>query len=245
MNDITVILTVWKRNNLAEQLDRIVNQTKKADRIIIYQNENHLNIDFPEALKKEYNIQIIQSKDFNFKFHGRFTIPLLLDTEYCAIFDDDTMPNENWLQNCLETSKRLNCIVGANGRTVAKEGYYIGTGDGNAVEQETKVDFVGHCWFFKTEWIRNMWRDKHFSYENGEDIHLAASCKVYQDIDCYVPRMPMKDQSLWGDTKPVLGTDEHASYKKNNHTETRNNIIKAWVEKGWKLTQNTDISLIN
>lgn len=244
MNNITAILTVWKRNYIKEQLNRIVNQSKKPDRIIVYQNENYINLDISQEAKQKHNIQIMQSKDFNFKFHGRFTIPLLLDTEYCAIFDDDTMPNENWLQNCLETSKRLNCIVGANGRTVTKEGGYIGIGDGSPVERETKVDFVGHCWFFKTEWIRNMWRDKVVSYENGEDIQLAASCKIYQDIDCYVPRMPTEDRSIWGDTMGVLGTDEHASYKKNNHTQTRNDIIKTWVNKGWKLTQNQDITLL-
>tara|TARA_Y100000385_G_scaffold224978_1_gene235305 strand:+ start:752 stop:1483 length:732 start_codon:yes stop_codon:yes gene_type:complete len=241
MSDIAVILTVWKRNNLSEQLQRIIRQTEKPSRIIIFQNENHLTIDIPEDVKTKHNVQVIQSKDFNFKFHGRFTIPLILDSEYCAIFDDDTMPNKNWLKNCLETSKRLNCIVGANGRNLSKEGRYLCFGDGAAVEQETKVDFVGHCWFFKTEWIRNMWRDKHFSYENGEDIHLAASCKVHQNIDCYVPRMPTKDESCWGDTQGWLGMDEHASYKKNEHQETRHSIITSWVKKGWKLTGNTQL----
>ena len=43
MNDkITVILTVWKRNNLEEQLKSILNQTADLADIYVYQNESHV-----------------------------------------------------------------------------------------------------------------------------------------------------------------------------------------------------------
>ena len=68
------------------------------------------------------------------------------------------MCGPRWLENCLDTSKRNNCIVGANGRTL-KPGFHdkdtqhmVSIGGGAPVEEETEVDFVGHCWFFKTEW---------------------------------------------------------------------------------------------
>ena len=234
-DEITVILTVWKRDNYRLQLQHIINQTKKPYQIWIYQNESHVNVDISESEKKEFNISIIQSKDINFKFHGRFALPLLCDTEYTAIFDDDTIPQSRWLENCLSTSKRNNCIVGANGRTLNKqlqEAHSLG--DGYAIEDETKVDFVGHCWFFKTEWCKNLWKDRPFSWDNGEDIHFAASCKIYEDINCFVPSMPSNDHSLWGDTMVALGMDDYATYRKNDHGILREKIIKHWVEKGWK-----------
>jgi len=117
-NEITVILTAWKRTHLQKQLTYILNQSKKPYQIWIYQNESHFDIQISELAKKEHNISLIQSKDINFKFHGRFVLPLLCDTEYAAVFDDDTMPGPRWLENCLDTSKRNNCIVGANGRTM-------------------------------------------------------------------------------------------------------------------------------
>jgi len=239
-DEITVILTAWRRTHLQKQLEHVLYQTKKPYQIWIYQNESHLNIKIPDLVKKEYNISLIQSKDINFKFHGRFVLPLLCDTEYAAIFDDDTMPGPKWLQNCLDTSKRHNCIVGANGRTM-KPGFetaggqhMLAFGDGSPVDEEIEVDFVGHCWFFKTEWCKNMWIDRPYSWDNGEDIHFAAACQIYEGVKCFVPRMPANDMTLWGDLEPYLGSDEHATWKKTSHGQLRNEIVQHWYEKGWR-----------
>ena len=239
-DEITVILTVWKRHHLKKQLNYILNQTKKPYQIWIYQNESHMDIDIPDNLKEKYNISLIQSKDINFKFHGRFMLPLMCDTEYTAIFDDDTMPGKKWLENCLDTSKRNNCIVGANGRTM-KEGFekendqhMSAHGDGRPVEQETEVDFVGHCWFFKTEWCKNMWKDRPLSWDNGEDIHFAAASQIYDGIKCYVPKMPSNEKSMWGDTESHLGQDQHATWRLGNHGSLRSEVTKYWYNKGWR-----------
>lgn len=241
-DEITVILSLWKRENYVQQLEYIINQRKKPYQIWIYQNESHLNIDIPEDIKQKYNISIIQSKDMNFKFYGRFAIALLCETEYVAVFDDDTIPGNRWLENCINTSKKYNCIVGANGRTLdtdlssetpLKTHYVKGIGDGATVSKDTQVSFVGHCWFLKTEWIKNLWKDPPFTWDNGEDIHLAASCKIYDGIECFVPQMPNDDRSLWGDMYPQLGGDEHASWKRDNHNDLRYKIIKHWHSKGW------------
>jgi len=246
-NEVTVILTVWKRNNLQKQLNYILNQTKTPSQILVYQNESHLIVDIPLDVKKKYNISLIQSQDINFKFHGRFVLPLLVDTEYTAIFDDDTMPGPRWLENCLETSKRNNCIVGANGRTLKPDFEELtaattyGFGDGASVEEELEVDFVGHCWFFKTEWCKNLWIDRPLSWDNGEDIHFAAACQIYNQIRCFVPKMPAQDKSVWGDLESQLGRDEHASWKRHDHEKLRSDIIRYWCKKGWNpLTRRGD-----
>jgi hypothetical protein len=239
-NEITAILTIWQRNHLKKQLECIINQTKRPYQIWIYQNESHLNVQLSEEIKKEYNISIIHSKDINFKFHARFALPLLCNTEYVAIFDDDTMPGSRWFENCLYTSKRKNSIVGANGRTLKKgfeeqEGQHMTSiGGGAPVQQETEVDFVGHCWFFKTEWAKNLWMDRPYSWDNGEDIHFSAACKIHQGIRSFVPELPADDKSLWGDTQPFLGDDEHSTYKTSNHSRLRAEVSKYWCKMGWE-----------
>ena len=211
-DEITVILTVWKRNNLSQQISQLVNQTKKPYQIWIYQNESHLDLSIPEQVKRQFNISVIQSRDINFKFHGRFVLP----------------------------SKRNNCIVGANGRTMksgfqdSDEQHMLALGDGKPIEKETQVDFVGHCWFLKSEWCKNLWKDRPFSWDNGEDIHLAASCQIYENIKCFVPRMPSEDRALWGDLQPHLGADEYASWKRGTHAKLRSDIVRHWCDKGWK-----------
>ena len=72
---INVILTVWKRNNLEEQLEMISKQTADISDVYVYQNESHFDI---SHLKSKYNFKHVHSKDMNFKFHGRFTLPLLV-----------------------------------------------------------------------------------------------------------------------------------------------------------------------
>ena len=239
-DEITVILTAWKRNHLQKQISYIQKQTKQPHQIWIYQNESHFDIEISEKQKEDLNISIIQSKDINFKFHGRFALPLLCDTEYVAIFDDDTMPGSRWLENCLDTSKRNNCIVTANGRLML-EGFENKTGqhmlavaDDHPVPNEKEVDFGGHCWFFKSEWCKYIWMVRPFSWDNGEDIHMAAACQIHGGIKCFVPVMPAGDKSLWGDNESQLGRDEHASWRKSDHADLRGKIVAYWVNKGWK-----------
>jgi len=234
---ITVILTVWKRNNLEKQLKCIFDQTIKPKEIIIFQNENHVDI---KGIVNKYKLTHIQSNK-NLKFHGRFSLPLLLTTEYCVIYDDDTISNKKWFENCIRLIKEKNCIVGGNGRTLAPT-YFNGamysrlSGGGRMEPADIKVDFVGHCWFFKTEWIKYMWQNKTYSFDNGEDIQFCASAKIYGNIDSYVPIMPENDKTLWGDIEQSkLGTDQYATFKtQKNHNNLRQQIIKYWIDKGWK-----------
>ena len=229
MSDISVILTVWKRNNLATQLEYITNQTADISDIYVYQNESHVDI---TSLKDKYNFKHIHSKDVNFKFHGRFVLPLLFDTTYTAIFDDDTMPNKGWLDHCKKLCEEKNCIVGANCRT-HDDSIELNCGDGNT--DPVECDIVGHCWFFKTKWIHYMWREKPISYDNGEDIHLCATCNIFGGIKTYFPAQPNDQPEVWGDAHQQFGMDEHASYKRNDHNKQRHDLYSYWIDKGWNI----------
>lgn len=228
MSDISVILTVYKRDNLEKQLERIYNQTVNIPDTYVYQNESHIDI---SPLKEKYDFKHIHSKDHNFKFHGRFTLPLLFNTKYTAIFDDDTVPNIGWLDHCKKLCEEKNCIVGANCRNYRGTGY-----DCNANNKDhIKCDIVGHCWFFKTEWAHYMWREKPSTYDNGEDIHFCATCKIYGNIDAYFPSQDRPE--VLGDTQQNLGMDDHASYKKPNHNKDRFAIYDYWINKGWDINK--------
>ncbi len=194
-------------------------------------------MEVPRELCARYGAMHIHSKDLNFKFHGRFVLPLLCDTEYAAVFDDDTVPGARWLENCLRASRAHEAIVGANGRTLLDPQHMgadsLQVGDGFPVERDTQVDFVGHAWFFKSAWVRCLWVDRPVTWDNGEDIHLAAACSLYAGIPCVVPRMPEDDRSLWGDTRTDYGNDDVATWKSASHGELRAEVVRAWVDKGW------------
>lgn len=244
---ITVILTYWKRDTFKLQMDNIVNQTKKPRQIWVYQNEAHIDLSKKKIGNYDIPISFIHSKDMNFKFHGRFTLPLLCDTEYTAIFDDDTVPGLMWFENCLGLSKKKHCIVGTNGRIIKKDFMSIltgfwqeGVGGPDPTNEDTIVDFVGHSWFFKSDWVKNMWKDRPFTWDSGEDIHFAASCKIYENIDCYVPSMPADNPSLNGDSMVHLGYDQYAAWRKGTHQDIRKKIVSYWISKGWKIINDRD-----
>ena len=227
MSDISVILTVWKRENLAKQLECIKNQTVDISDIYVYQNESHIDITY---LKDKYNFKHIHSKDVNFKFHGRFTLPLLFSTTYTAIFDDDTMPNKGWLDHCKKLCEEKNCILGANCRR--RTGFGAGLCDGKFNNDLVEGDIVGHSWFFKTSWIHYMWREPAPTFENGEDIHFCAACKIHGGIRSYLPPQSKNDPDSWGDAQYSLGNDEYATWKRKGHTSDRFAIYDYWIEKG-------------
>lgn len=230
MDEISIILTVWKRNNLEEQLIAIDNQTANIDKVYVYQNESHVDISF---LKDKYDFNHVHSKDVNFKYHGRFVLPLLFSTEYTAIFDDDTIPNRRWLEHCKRLCDQRNCIVGANCRNY--NGISCGLCDGKFNIEPIRGDIVGHFWFFKTKWIHYMWREAAPTFENGEDIHFCASCQIHGGIDSYIPTQTPDDPDAWGDTRPDLGKDLHAAWRKKNHDSLRYQLYRYWTLKGWRI----------
>ena len=214
--DITVILTAYKRDYFTQQLPAIFNQSIKPKKVYIWQNERNIDLD---KYKNQYDINIIRS-DENTKFFGRFAFANFIQTEYLAIFDDDIIPGSKWLENCLQLSKKNNCIVGQNGRNY-KNNTFVNPNH----YKENEVDFVGHCWFFKKEWLKYMWYFKPYTIENGEDIHFCLSAKYFGNIKSFVAQQVEKDKM--GDiTQDKLAVDQHASFKIKDHTKLRVEIYQ-------------------
>ena len=231
MKDVLVIMSAYKRNYFREQIIAIKNQKGvNIKEIILWQNESHVDVSF---LRKE-GVKIIQS-DINFKFHGRFTLPLLYDDiPYVAIFDDDTIPGNEWLQNAIRCVDEHNCIAGQNGRTYdKKKKQYVqkAFGDNGQIGNDTKVDLVGHCWVFKNEHLRNLWKQKQVTYETGEDIQFCLSSKYHLDIDSYVVKQTNKQNT--GQLKNNYGGDKNASFRTlgERHNTLRCEIAEHWFKK--------------
>jgi hypothetical protein len=168
---------------------------------------------------------------------------MLADTEYIAIYDDDTMPGKKWHENCLETMGERPGILGGIGVVLPGERYYghrrVGWSAPNAeVEQ---VDLVGHAWFFKSEWLQYFWREKPYTWENGEDIHFSYTAQKYGGIKTYVPPHPMDDKDMFSSLKGMeYGVDDVATSATRNHEvfyRQRNACVKHAVDNGWKLVK--------
>ncbi len=230
---ITTILQTYKRKDyLHEQVEAIRNQTTKSDKIIIVHNEGGVDFDF-----SEYKDCEIITSSVNKKYHLRFAIGLVEDCDYLAFFDDDTIPNNRWFFNCLETIKKHDCICVSNSRDVLPDGRQIcPAGWANNNEEEVKTWFGGHSWFLRKENLKYMFYDDIKNYGNGEDVQLSANAWLYNKIPTYCPPHPSSDKSLWGSIHgKEFGSDSVASWINNPiHYPERIELIKYYISKGWK-----------
>ena len=245
--DITVILNCYRRPyNLKMQIESLRNQTIKPKQIWLWINDHEDNRDFdPTTL----DVDRVFKNDFNWKFYGRFAAALLADTEYIAIYDDDTIPGDKWHENCLNTMETHEGILGSAG-IILKSDQYINhdrCGWPTQNSQVTEVDLVGHAWFFKREWLRYLWQEKPVTWDNGEDIQFGFMAKVYGGIPTYCPPHPSDDRSLHGSVLGnELGIDDKATSTNSavSHQQffsERDRCVQEGLKRGWKTVRNVKL----
>jgi len=238
---ISIILNVYKRTyTLEKQIDAIKNQSIQVPSTNIHVWYNKSNV--PQPMPQDKEIKIYKC-NWNTRFWGRFTVPLLLDTEYIAIFDDDIIPQRHWLKNCLDTieKKDTNGILGGSGVILKSNKYLPHSKVGwNGIHSKNtiQVDLVGHAWFFRQKWCKYIWSERPYTWENGEDIMFSYLAQKYGNINTFVPPHPESNTDLWSNDFKMgrtIGNDKYASWRKQNHLDLRNKICEYCVNNGWKL----------
>lgn len=208
---LTVVLTQFKRANLEKQLIAINKQSRKPDQIIVFQNGDFVNIDH---LCEKYNFDLVKSS-INTKFFGRFAYCLALESDYFIVMDDDIIPGDLCFETYLNESIRLNAIIGGNGRIAISNNFYDNLqhpSDVGVRMQTVLVDFVGHLWLFKRDWLYDMFSIKPVTLNTGEDMHLCFSAKLKSGIKSYVG-MQRNINEMSDITNNKLASDRHSSFK--------------------------------
>eukprot|EP01041_Mallomonas_annulata_P003741 gene3742-7426_t len=238
-NTVTVVLSVHKSNNTEQQIRSIFAQTAIAtvDAILIYQNGNHLDLDFLEYIDFKTPtcpIHIIQSDTLDVKTHGRFTLPLMLDTEYVVVLDDDVMPSPGWLEYSLYIAKEYRAIVGIRGWIVGGDVLYSVRAP---VDYTIEVDYLSGGWLFKTEWTKLMWRDAEPSIEDSEDLSLSAAAWRFEGIRSVLPSMSTSQIYVWGEQFTSTSTSSSSAMPSfvsdPNRTRQRWGRLQSWMDVGW------------
>ncbi len=231
---ITTILQVYRRPQyLQEQLEAIAKQTIKSDKIVIVHNEGEVDFNYPN------NVQLVYANP-NMKFHLRYAVGLLADTEYVSFFDDDTIPQPKWTENCINTIAKHDCICVTNGRIVDRVNKrQYGPGWSNPNNEEIEVDFGGHAIFLKKKNLKYMFFDDIIEHNNGEDIQLSANAQIFGKIPTFVPPHPVSNKEIWGsDPEKAMkyGCDPVSSWIVNkSHNQERFRLFDEYVKRGWKL----------
>lgn len=234
---ITIILNAYKRTEyLDQQIISIKKQTVNVKEIFLWNNSDNL------INHKEIDLELFSSK--NLGVWGRFTMALNSNSEYICVIDDDTFPEKNWLQNCINSMKVQEGLYGARGVNFFSKNDYIVVeekgiyGPSSKIE---KVDIVGHNWFFKRDWLPYFWLEMPKINQSrfvGEDMNLSYSFKKYLNLNTYVPPHPKNQKDLWGGSPSSslqLGQMDIAISKNKKMLKEMNEIYRYYVSKGLKI----------
>jgi len=245
--DVTVILNAYRRPyNLKMQIEAIRKQTIAPKQIWLWVNKHEDNENFDFA---ELDVDRVFNNDYNWKFYGRFAAALLTDTEYVAVFDDDTIPGQKWFENCFATIITHKGILGSAGVTLNDKCYvnHDRCGWPSHNTETTRVDLVGHAWFFKRDWLQYLWREKPTTWDNGEDIQFSYLAQKYGNVQTYCPPHLPNDKTMHGS---ILGnelgidlkatsTNQAVSY--NQFFSERDYCIQTAIKGGWNTVKGIEV----
>lgn len=230
---LSIILNVYKRQNLLQQLELLENQTIQDFNIIINRNwEQKL----PDSVKKKYKVYYNTNKLW---VRQRFLTALNCWTEYILVIDDDMLPQKNFIKNCWDTNKKVDWVIGSvwhiyHTKTNRRPHTQVWWTYPN--KEITQVDIVWHTWFFKRERLEKF-RDMNPPAEqrpyNWEDIWFWY---VMQRLDkgCYV--MSHRDTSYRGtdwNQGIKLATDEHCNAR--DKQDLYNRFYLMMINRGFKI----------
>ncbi|MDR1976749.1 MAG: glycosyltransferase family 2 protein [Campylobacteraceae bacterium] len=246
--DVSVILNLYKRpENLEIQLNAIKKQTLKPKEILLYQDGTGDTVKIPEHLQKEFDF--IEINPQNIGVWGRFKFAMEnAKSKYVSVFDDDTIPGERWLENCHTEMLKKEGLYGTIGILLKNpyeyphgnnKNYYRVGWDGE-LNYTAEVDFVGHSWFFRKDWIEHLFEapEEIQKYKLvGEDMSFSYQL-LKHDIKTYVPPHPSYDTSLHGSLKEYayrLGTTKSGISVHPSNTNSMREAISILLDKEWNI----------
>ena len=242
---ITVILNCYKRPEyLKEQIKALRSQTVKPDAIWLWVNTTDENkgYDF-ESL----GLDKVFISDTNCKYHARFAIGLLAQTEHVAFFDDDTIPGTKWFENCLNTMKVSPGILGGAGVRILGDHYHQNVKEGwhSKNNEIVEVDLVGHAWFLRREHLSYLWIEVPVTLDNAEDIQLSYLAQKYGNVRSYCPPHPESDPEMTSSKKAEYGNDSKASSNGSIkpihiHYGERDYCVQLFRKNGWRLVKDAN-----
>jgi glycosyltransferase involved in cell wall biosynthesis len=243
-SDISVVCTLFKKpESLIQQIKAINGQTIKPREILLFQDgipENY-KIELKSPLKDCFDG--INTSEKNIGVWGRFDYARNAKGKYICLFDDDTIPGSRWLENCYTHMIEQEGIYGTIGIVMTEKGKYpfgghYRVGWGNPLSKKAEVDFVGHSWFFKREWLDYMF-DGTEKFQNlkyvAEDMCLSAQCSKH-NIKTFVPPHPYRLLEYWG-SNPVtadrFGKAEGSISLDTNNYALMNKAVEMFEEENW------------
>ncbi len=245
--DISVILTLYKRpENLKQQLEAIENQTLKPKEILLYQDGTGDTVKIPDEIKDRFNLIEISPENKGVWERFRFGMNNA-NCEYVCVFDDDTIPGRRWLENCMTQMTKQEGLYVTIGIVIEdakmcpiKSDSYFRIGWDGQLDYTAEVDYGGHSWFLKREWLKELFKAPAEIQKlkiAGEDMSLSRQL-AKKGIKTFVPPHPANNKDLYGSIPEVsspLGDNKAALSYNGQNILNMNKGIQILIQDGWQL----------
>lgn len=248
--EVSVVLNLYKRPYaLPLQLEAIKNQSLKPKEILLYQDGVFDGIEIPKECKEHFDS--IEISQVNKGVWERFRFAKKAKSPFVCVFDDDIIPGRDYLANCFYQMTQRGGLYGAIGIVLQKpENYpnrdFIRLGWANPNESRVEVDFVGHSWFFKKEWLDDLFAGTQSLQDfkiAGEDMGFSLALQR-KGIKTFVPPQPYKKPHLWGNNPQYAkkyGDDSVALFNADESKTKYNNAMNETIKLGFKILKDRDL----
>ncbi|RDU54610.1 hypothetical protein CQA49_04715 [Helicobacter sp. MIT 00-7814] len=248
--NVSVVLNLYKRPQaLKEQLRAIQNQSLKPKEILLYQDGVFEGIEIPKEIEKEFDIIEISKENKGVWERFRFA-QRRASSELVCVFDDDTIPGRDFLANCFLHMQKQEGLYGTTGVVLQKpENYpykdFFTLGWRNPNKWCAEVDFVGHSWFFKKQWLETFFANTQSLQKYkvaGEDMGFSLALQKI-GVKTFVPAQPYGKFHLWGEipeSTQKISTNEVALYADLQNQKRFNDAMKECLELGFKILKNSN-----
>ena len=231
--DISVVLNLYKRPYaLPLQLRALRAQSLQPREILLYQDGVFEGICVPKECEGEFDK--IQISHENKGVWARFDFARGANSNLVCVFDDDTVPGRDFLANCFYQMRRQSGLYGSIGVVLEDAPHYpagsafFRLGWAHPTNECAEVDFVGHSWFFKKEWLGALFDERYAAMRRfktaGEDMCFSLALQRL-GVKSFVPPHPFGNKHLWGadaghsfefgDDKAALSVDDGANERMN------------------------------
>ena len=165
--DVSIVLTLYKRPEMLEkQLNALEKQSLKPKEILLIQDgtADGSIVEIPEHLKNRFHKISVREKNCGVWERFRFAREMA-SCPYVCVFDDDAVPGRRFLENCHTEMMKRPALYGALG-IVARDRksyplgkyYRVGWPEDAHLHKTAEVDFAGHAWFFKREYLEELFK---------------------------------------------------------------------------------------
>ena len=228
-NTIGVLLSQYKREYVYEQLEAIFHSSMSISDIIVYQNGIYRS--YQNVFKKYPTIHHIWSTNWQSPFFLRHLLPLLFQTSYHIVFDDDIIPGPDTIKVLINTIDKYDAPSGVGGRIVESSNYRYGSYKQICVDcfnkKVTAVDFVIQVYAKAEIHSKAYWRYRPYTHRNGDDIHSSLSW--FMECKKHPYRAVFSGKSAYKN----YGSDSVASFKTTTHNIVRPQTYRSWIIGGY------------